>query len=65
MRLFFSITGYGNIAPTETFGRYFMIAYALIGMPVNGILYAYLGEYFGSRVRSAIYLIFSIFVRSI
>lgn len=49
-RLIFSITGYGNIAPTETFGRYFMIAYALIGMPVNGILYAYLGEYFGSRV---------------
>lgn len=27
-----------------------MIAYALIGMPVNMILYTYLGEYFGSNV---------------
>lgn len=44
--------GYGNIAPTEIFGRYFMIVYALIGMPVNMILYAYLGEYFGTRVIS-------------
>lgn len=46
--------GYGNIAPTQTFGRYFMILYALIGMPVNGILFAYLGEYFGSRVINLI-----------
>lgn len=27
-----------------------MIVYALIGMPVNMILYAYLGEYFATRV---------------
>lgn len=44
------IAGYGNIAPTTTFSRYFMIVYALIGMPVNGILFAYLGDYFGSKV---------------
>lgn len=43
-------TGYGNIAPTHTFGQYFMIVYALIGIPVNGILYAYLGEFFGKTV---------------
>lgn len=28
----------------------FMILYALIGIPVNGILFAYLGEFFGSTV---------------
>lgn len=44
--------GYGNIAPTTTFSRYFMIVYALIGMPVNGILFAYLGDFFGSKVRN-------------
>lgn len=53
--IFFAFTvcstlGYGNIAPTSTLGRYFMIAYALVGMPLNGILYAYLGDYFGKRV---------------
>lgn len=46
----FNLLGYGNIAPTITFSRYFMIVYALIGMPVNGILFTYLGEFFGSRV---------------
>uniref|UniRef100_A0A336MPH0 CSON014885 protein n=2 Tax=Culicoides sonorensis TaxID=179676 RepID=A0A336MPH0_CULSO len=50
---FFSFTvcstvGYGNISPTNTFGRMFMILYALVGIPVNGILFAYLGEFFGS-----------------
>lgn len=30
-----------------------MIFYALIGMPVNMILYTYLGEYFGSNVSEA------------
>lgn len=44
--------GYGNIAPTQTFGRYFMIVYALVGIPVNGILYAYLGDYFGETVST-------------
>lgn len=43
-------TGYGNISPTNTFGRMFMIMYAIIGIPVNGILFAYLGEFFGSTV---------------
>lgn len=28
-----------------------MILYALIGIPVNGILYAYLGEFFGKTVN--------------
>lgn len=46
-----STLGYGNITPTNTFGRYFLIFYALIGMPVNMILYTYMGDYFGKNVR--------------
>lgn len=29
----------------------FMIFYALIGIPVNGFLFAYLGDFFGKAVR--------------
>ncbi|KAL9881386.1 open rectifier K[+] channel 1 isoform 3-T9 [Glossina fuscipes fuscipes] len=46
--------GYGNIAPTTTLGRMIMIAYSVIGIPVNSILFAGLGEYFG-RVFQSIY----------
>lgn len=44
--------GYGNISPHNTFGRMFMIFYALIGIPVNGFLFAYLGDFFGKTVRT-------------
>lgn len=43
--------GYGNIAPSNTIGRMFVIFYALIGIPVNGFLFAYLGDFFGKAVR--------------
>ncbi|KAF4532849.1 hypothetical protein B566_EDAN001452 [Ephemera danica] len=43
---FHCISGYGNLAPTTTGSRMFCIAYALIGIPLNGILLAGLGEYF-------------------
>lgn len=49
--------GYGNIAPTGAFSRYFMVVYAIIGIPVNMILYSYLGEYFRQNVSYQIYLI--------
>lgn len=41
-----STIGYGNISPNNTFGRIFMIFYALIGIPVSGILFSYLGDIF-------------------
>ncbi|XP_055295256.1 open rectifier potassium channel protein 1 isoform X2 [Sitodiplosis mosellana] len=49
---FFSFTvcstvGYGNISPSTITGRMFMIFYALIGIPMNGFLFAYLGDFFG------------------
>ncbi|XP_018560904.1 open rectifier potassium channel protein 1 [Anoplophora glabripennis] len=54
--LFFVITvvstiGYGNLAPTTTFTRIFMIFYALIGIPMNGIVMVTLGEYFGKSFK--------------
>lgn len=45
-----STVGYGNISPTTFAGRMVMIAYSVIGIPVNGILFAGLGEYFGRTV---------------
>ncbi|XP_055640562.1 open rectifier potassium channel protein 1 isoform X2 [Toxorhynchites rutilus septentrionalis] len=42
-----STIGYGNISPNNTFGRIFMIFYALIGLPVNGFFFAYLGDMYG------------------
>ncbi|KAF5277616.1 hypothetical protein FQA39_LY06109 [Lamprigera yunnana] len=50
--LFFVITvvstiGYGNLAPTTTITRIFMIFYAIVGMPMNGMLIINLGDYFG------------------
>lgn len=48
--------GYGNISPSSTTGRMFMIFYALIGIPVNGFLFAYLGDFFGKVVSRTIEL---------
>lgn len=42
-----STIGYGNISPNNTFGRIFMIFYALIGLPMNGFFFAYLGDLYG------------------
>nr|CAI5832822.1 unnamed protein product [Callosobruchus analis] len=54
--LFFVITvvstiGYGNLAPTTTLTRTFMIIYGLIGIPMNGIIMVTLGEYFGKSFK--------------
>ncbi|XP_050344204.1 uncharacterized protein LOC126769444 [Nymphalis io] len=52
---FFSYTvvstiGYGNLAPTTHLSRILMIFYGLFGIPINGILLANLGEYFGMQL---------------
>lgn len=52
VKLFFSFQGYGNISPSNTTGQMFMIFYALIGIPVNGFLFAYLGDFFGKVVNA-------------
>ncbi|XP_075155041.1 open rectifier K[+] channel 1 [Haematobia irritans] len=47
-----STVGYGNISPTTTLGRMIMIVYSVIGIPINGILFAGLGEYFGKTFQA-------------
>ncbi|XP_048483408.1 uncharacterized protein LOC105390907 [Plutella xylostella] len=52
---FFSYTvvstiGYGNLSPTTHLSRILMIFYGLFGIPINGILLANLGEYFGLQL---------------
>lgn len=42
----FKILGYGNLAPTNMLSRMLMIFYAVVGIPMNGILLAQLGEFF-------------------
>nr|CAD7453790.1 unnamed protein product [Timema tahoe] len=43
---FHSALGYGNLVPTSALGRILMILYAIIGIPMNGILLTALGEFF-------------------
>ncbi|KAJ8679316.1 hypothetical protein QAD02_015103 [Eretmocerus hayati] len=49
-----STIGYGNLAPTNMMGRVLMVLYALIGIPINGILLAHLGEFFGQTFVTAV-----------
>lgn len=44
-----STIGYGHLAPSTPTGRVFCIFFALVGIPLNGILFATLGNYFGSK----------------
>ncbi|KAG8229970.1 hypothetical protein J437_LFUL008543 [Ladona fulva] len=48
-----SSIGYGNLAPTCMLGRILCIIYALIGIPMNGILLASLGEFFSKTFLRA------------
>lgn len=56
VHFFFLKKGYGNISPSSTLGRMFMIFYALIGIPMNGFLFAYLGDFFGKVVRIGFFM---------
>ncbi|KAJ9586868.1 hypothetical protein L9F63_019550, partial [Diploptera punctata] len=54
--VFFVITvvstiGYGNLSPSSATGRMIMIVYALIGIPMNGIMLATLAEFFSTALK--------------
>lgn len=43
--------GYGNSSPHDQPGQAFLIFYALIGLPLNGFVLTYLGNFFSTTVR--------------
>ena len=45
-RLFVRPTGYGNITPNTSSGRSFCVIYAIIGIPICGVLLSALGSRF-------------------
>ena len=54
--LFFAFTsittiGYGRSAPQTQLGRGVLLAYSLIGIPINGILIGTIGAFFSLKVR--------------
>ncbi|XP_064484867.1 potassium channel subfamily K member 4-like isoform X2 [Ornithodoros turicata] len=55
---FFAITvvttiGYGHLAPSTVWGRIFCVLYAVVGVPMTGILLAAIGDHFSRGLESA------------
>lgn len=46
-------TGYGNISPSTEFGRFFCVMYGFIGIPLAGILFAAIGDFFSTKLLKA------------
>ncbi|KAJ4431693.1 hypothetical protein ANN_20295 [Periplaneta americana] len=44
------VAGYGNLSPSSALGRLLMILYALVGIPMNGIVLATLAEFFSTAL---------------
>ncbi|XP_029468697.1 potassium channel subfamily K member 4 [Rhinatrema bivittatum] len=55
--------GYGNISPKTDGGRIFCIFYALVGIPLFGILLAGVGDHLGSSLRKGIGKVEGIFLK--
>ncbi|XP_064408054.1 potassium channel subfamily K member 4 [Latimeria chalumnae] len=55
--------GYGNISPKTDWGMIFCIFYALVGIPMFGILLAGVGDHLGSALRKGIGKIEDIFLK--
>ena len=59
--LFSYSTGYGHITPKTYYGQFFSVIYALIGIPICGILLAALGDRFNKwkdKILEKVYLNF-------
>ncbi|XP_044304316.1 potassium channel subfamily K member 4 [Varanus komodoensis] len=55
--------GYGNISPKTNAGQLFCIFYALVGIPLFGMLLAGVGDHLGSSLRKAIGKVEDIFLK--
>uniref|UniRef100_A0A3B5LD54 Potassium two pore domain channel subfamily K member 4 n=1 Tax=Xiphophorus couchianus TaxID=32473 RepID=A0A3B5LD54_9TELE len=66
--LFFSGTimttiGYGNISPKSDGGKLFCICFALVGIPMFGILLAGVGDHLGTGLRNTVAKIEKLFLK--
>lgn len=50
---FFSILGYGNVAPQTIQGRLFVIIYGLIGIPFTMLAIANLGKFLAELLKKS------------
>ncbi|KAI7801589.1 potassium channel subfamily K member 4 [Triplophysa rosa] len=55
--------GFGNISPKTEGGQLFCIFYALVGIPMFGILLAGVGDHLGTLLRKAVAKIETLFLR--
>lgn len=53
--------GFGNLSPKTEGGQLFCIFYALVGIPMFGILLAGVGDHLGTMLRKAIAKIEALF----
>ncbi|XP_062392679.1 potassium channel subfamily K member 4 [Sardina pilchardus] len=55
--------GYGNISPKTDGGKLFCIFYALVGIPMFGILLAGVGDHLGTALRNAVAKVEMLFLK--
>ncbi|KAF7228346.1 potassium channel subfamily K member 10 [Nothobranchius furzeri] len=55
--------GFGNLSPRTWFGQLFCMCYALVGIPMFGILLAGVGDHMGTMLRKAVGKIETLFLK--
>ena len=55
-------TGFGNLSPRTRFGQLFCVCYALVGIPMFGILLAGVSDHMGTVLRKAVARIETLFL---
>lgn len=58
------MSGFGNISPKTEGGQLFCIFYALVGIPLFGILLAGVGDHLGTGLRKTVAKIENLFLVS-
>lgn len=56
------LTGFGNLSPRTWYGQLFCVCYALVGIPMFGILLAGVGDHMGTVLRRAVAKIETLFL---
>ncbi|XP_029298041.1 potassium channel subfamily K member 4 [Cottoperca gobio] len=55
--------GFGNLSPRTRYGQLFCVCYALVGIPMFGILLAGVGDHMGTVLRRAVAKIETLFLK--